>query len=228
MQRVRLEHRVPLHGLHHQLGPLSGQFSDLARTAPGARPTSPNARSGRPSPVTGGPFIQRRRPGPNHLLKEGNGPDAWSGPVAHGRGRVGGTITEYRPRRLHMSSTRHYRRAKPDNRHRGGLVSGPFPDQDVSDPVKPRPPWCICHQSTLLRLDADGPPGCAKCGLPAALHRSMGGDGAWVLARPRGIDDRQPRYILRLTSWRLRPRRHFSDRRPGISRAVCVSGVRPT
>jgi hypothetical protein len=82
----------------------------------------PNARSGRPSAVTGGRmfFHSATPPGPQSFGKEGNGPDA----VVRARCR--------RPRqsrgnhyRIPASAAsyglyRNYRRAKPDNRHRGG------------------------------------------------------------------------------------------------------------
>jgi hypothetical protein len=126
----------------------------------------PNARSGRPSASPGGgcSFIQRRRPGRNHLVKKATARMPSSGPVADGRGRVGGTITEYRPRRLHMGRTGITEGPNLTTVTGGGLVSRPLPDPYVSDPVEQRPPWCICDPAALLRLDADGPPGSAKCG----------------------------------------------------------------
>jgi hypothetical protein len=46
------------------------------------------------------------------------------------------------------------------------VVSGPLPDPYLADPLDERVAWCTCDKSAVLKLDADGPPRCAKCGQP--------------------------------------------------------------
>jgi hypothetical protein len=86
----------------------------LADIATSGSANGAGARSNSPAPGrasvarhrgVGRSFIQRRPPGPQSFGKKATARMPWSGPVADGRGRVGGTITEYRPRRLHMGRT---------------------------------------------------------------------------------------------------------------------------
>jgi hypothetical protein len=83
-------------------------------------------------------FHSATPPGPQAFGKKGNGPDAMVRARCRrprqGRGnhyRIPASAASY-------GSYRDYRRAKPDNRHRGGLVSRPLPDPYLADPVKPR------------------------------------------------------------------------------------------
>jgi hypothetical protein len=83
-------------------------------------------------------FHSATPPGPQSFGKEGNGPDAVVRARCRRPRQSRGNHYRIPASAASYGSYRDYRRAKPDNRHRGGLVSRPLPDPYLADPVKPR------------------------------------------------------------------------------------------